>query len=269
MFKIGDLVKVKDDVVIISYDNFKEWRGHVGVVTNVEFNSCEGTVYEIDNTILFKSQHLEPLMCSNVTYASSIAPKTWNDSSSIIPNIHDDATGVTPNMWKNIYISNEEASKHTLTFNTRQRGFEIVDEKHRAYSDVEINIPVRGSSSSAGYDIYTPVEIVIPPNGISDVIFTDIKAYMLPDEVLEIYPRSSIGFKKGLMLVNTVGIIDSDYYSNKSNDGNIGFKLKNLTDKEVRIEAGERVLQGIFKKYLIVDDDNCNKERVGGIGSTN
>ena len=92
---------------------------------------------------------------------------------------------------------------------------------------------------------------------------------MLPDEVLEIYPRSSIGFKKGLMLVNTVGIIDSDYYSNKSNDGNIGFKLKNLTDKEVRIEAGERVLQGIFKKYLTIDNDECNKERVGGIGSTN
>ena len=247
MFKIGDLVRIKDDVVIISNGSFKEWRGHVGVVTNVEFNSCEGTVYEIDNTILFKSQHLEPLMCKNVTYASSIAPKTWD----------------------NIYIAKEESEKHSLTFNTRQRGFEVVTEKMRAYEDVEINLPVRGSSSSAGYDIYTPVEIVIPPNGISDVIFTDIKAYMLPDEVLEIYPRSSIGFKKGLMLVNTVGIIDSDYYSNKSNDGNIGFKLKNLTDKEVRIEAGERVLQGIFKKYLTIDNDDCNKERVGGIGSTN
>ena len=247
MFKIGDLVRIKDDVVIISNGTFKEWRGHVGVVTNVEFNSCEGTVYEIDNTILFKSQHLEPLMCKNVTYASSIKP----------------------NMWDNIYITKEESEKHSLTFNTRQRGFEVVTERMRAYEDVEINLPVRGSSSSAGYDIYTPVEIVIPPNGISDVIFTDIKAYMLPDEVLEIYPRSSIGFKKGLMLVNTVGIIDSDYYSNKSNDGNIGFKLKNLTDKEVRIEAGERVLQGIFKKYLTIDDDDCNKERVGGIGSTN
>ena len=258
MFKIGDLVRIKDDVVIISNGTFKEWRGHVGVVTNVEFNSCEGTVYEIDNTILFKAQHLEPLNCKNVTYASSIRPS-----------IYDNATGITSNMWDNIYITKEEADKHSLKLNTKQRGFEVVTERHRAYSDVEINLPVRGSSSSAGYDIYTPVEIVIPPNGISDVIFTDVKAYMLPDEVLEIYPRSSIGFKKGLMLVNTVGIIDSDYYSNKNNDGNIGFKLKNLTDKEVRIEAGERVLQGIFKKYLTIDNDDCNKERVGGIGSTN
>ena len=258
MFKIGDLVRVKDDVIIISNGSFKEWRGHVGVVTNVEFNSCEGTVYEIDNTILFKSQHLEPLMCENVTYASSIRPS-----------IYDNATGITSNKWSNIYITKEESDKNTIQINTRRRGFEVVCDEHRVHSDIEINIPKRGSAYSAGYDIYAPVEIVIPPNGISDVIFTDVKAYMLPDEVLEIYPRSSIGFKKGLMLVNTVGIIDSDYYSNKNNDGNIGFKLKNLTDKEVRIEAGERVLQGIFKKYLTVDDDDCNIERVGGIGSTN
>ena len=53
MFKIGDLVRVKDNVVIISYDSFKKWRGHVGVVTNVEFNNCEGTVYEINNIKFF------------------------------------------------------------------------------------------------------------------------------------------------------------------------------------------------------------------------
>ena len=92
---------------------------------------------------------------------------------------------------------------------------------------------------------------------------------MLEDEVLELVPRSSIGFKKGLMLVNTVGVIDSDFYENPSNDGNIGFKFKNLTDKEVVIEAGERVLQGIFKKYLIIDDDEpITNVRVGGTGST-
>ena len=91
---------------------------------------------------------------------------------------------------------------------------------------------------------------------------------MLDDVVLVIYLRSSIGFKKGLMLINTVGIIDSDFYENPDNDGNIGFKLKNLTDKEVVIKAGERIMQGIFKKYLVIDDDNCDKERVSGIGST-
>ena len=69
------------------------------------------------------------------------------------------------------------------------------------------------------------------------------------DEVLKIYPRSSIGFKKKLMLVNTTGIIDSDYYENPDNDGNIGFAFYNMSDVDVLIKAGERVLQGIFTKY--------------------
>lgn len=150
----------------------------------------------------------------------------------------------------------------------RNRGFEVVDDKYRKHPKADIQIPKRGTKNSAGYDICTPIKIVIPAGGISEAIQTDIKAYMLADEVLEIYPRSSLGFKKNLMLINTVGIIDSDYYSNKDNDGNIGFKFKNLSDKEVVIEAGEKILQGIFKKYLKADNDNATEERNGGIGST-
>lgn len=150
----------------------------------------------------------------------------------------------------------------------RSRGFEVVDDKYRKHPNVDIKIPKRGTKNSAGYDICSPIEIRIPAGGVSEAIQTDIKAYMKEDEVLEIYPRSSLGFKKGLMLINTVGIIDSDYYSNKDNDGNIGFKLKNLTDKEVVIEAGEKIMQGIFKKYLKVDNDNSTEERIGGVGST-
>lgn len=149
------------------------------------------------------------------------------------------------------------------------RGFEIVEDKHRKYPDVEIKLPRRGTSQSAGYDLCTPVEIVVPANGYSKIIFTDVKAYMLPDEVLKTYVRSSIGMKKGLILANVTGIIDSDYYSNPNNDGNIGFMLRNLTDEDVVLEAGERVIQGLFSKYLISDDD-CPQsvERTGGVGST-
>lgn len=148
------------------------------------------------------------------------------------------------------------------------RGFEVISDEFRKHPNIEIKLPKRGSSKSAGYDICTPVDIIIPPNGISDAIQTDIKAYMLDDEYLEIVPRSSIGFKKGLMLINTCGIIDSDYYNNPDNDGNIGFKFKNLTDETVEIKAGERILQGIFKKYLIIDNDDCDVIRTGGTGST-
>ena len=93
---------------------------------------------------------------------------------------------------------------------------------------------------------------------------------MLDDEYLEIVPRSSTGFKKGLMLINTCAIIDSDYYNNVDNDGNIGFKFKNLTNETVEIKAGQRILQGIFKKYLTTDNDDCmNENRHGGFGSSN
>lgn len=148
------------------------------------------------------------------------------------------------------------------------RGFEIVSDEFRKHPNIDIQLPKRGSSKSAGYDICTPVDIIIPPNGISDAIQTDIKAYMLDDEYLKIVPRSSLGFKKGLMLINTVGIIDSDFYENPDNDGNIGFKLKNLTNETVEIKAGERIMQGIFQEYLITDDDDCDKKRIGGIGSS-
>lgn len=154
--------------------------------------------------------------------------------------------------------------------NKGRRGFEIVKDEFRKHPNIEIKMPVRGTAKSAGYDISTPEKIVIAPYGESSVIATDIKAYMEDGEVLKLYVRSSIGFKKGLMLINTVGIIDADYYSNPDNDGNIGFKLKNLTDKEVVIEKGERVAQGIFLSFLVAENDNfMNEDRVGGVGSTN
>lgn len=149
------------------------------------------------------------------------------------------------------------------------RGFKLVEDQHRKYPECSIVLPQRGTTGSAGYDICTPVDIVVPPRGSSKTIFTDIKAYMGLDEVLSVYVRSSIGMKRGLVLANTTGIIDSDYYSNPDNDGNIGFMLRNLTDQEVVIKAGERVVQGIFMKYLTVDDDTPkSEERLGGVGST-
>ena len=151
---------------------------------------------------------------------------------------------------------------------SRYRGFEVVVDKHRTHANVNIELPIRGDSRSAGYDIKTPVKITLQPNE-KKLVFTDIKAYMLPDEVLEIHVRSSIGVKKGVILSNITGIIDSSYYNNPKNDGNIGLTLWNTSDKEVTFEAQERICQGIFKNYLTADNDVCLKnKRVGGFGSS-
>ena len=147
------------------------------------------------------------------------------------------------------------------------RGFEPVIEEMRKETNDYI-LPTRGTSKSAGYDLASPIDVIIEPHS-SVLIWTNIKAYMQDDEVLEVYIRSSTAIKRDLILKNTVGIIDSDYYSNESNDGNIGICLYNTTYAPREIKKGERIAQGIFKKYLVADDDVCLKdERTGGIGST-
>ncbi len=93
--------------------------------------------------------------------------------------------------------------------NSRKRGFEVVSDAHRTHPSTEIRLPKRGSRHSAGYDLHTPVGFTLAPTATT-VIVTDLKAYMLSDEVLTVYPRSSVGLR-GVMLTNTVGIVDADY----------------------------------------------------------
>ena len=80
--------------------------------------------------------------------------------------------------------------------------------------------------------------------------------------------RSSNPMKKGLILANSVGIVDKDYYGNKDNDGHIMFAFYNVYDEDITIKKGEAIGQGVFSKYLVVDDDKSEGERKGGFGST-
>lgn len=148
----------------------------------------------------------------------------------------------------------------------KMRGFEIVKEEMRKTKG-EITLPTRGSKISAGYDFYSPIDIILKPNE-KTCIWSDVKAYMQEGEVLLLFVRSSIGIKKGLALSNGTGVIDADYYSNSNNDGNIGIALYNYSDKIVEIKKGERICQGVFVPFLEADNGNTDKKRIGGIGST-
>lgn len=151
----------------------------------------------------------------------------------------------------------------------RSRGFEYVREAVRQNKTgiTRSGLPRRGTSRSAGYDFYSPRDIVIPPKSIV-LFWSDIKAYMLDDEELLIFPRSSMG-KLKVKLANTVAKIDSDYYGNSDNDGNIGLMIENDGDEPYHIKFRDRVCQGTFSKYLITDDDEPIKDsRDGGMGST-
>lgn len=148
------------------------------------------------------------------------------------------------------------------------RGFEVA----KGFEDKGINLPKRKTKYSAGYDIEAAEDIVVPSfkKGMAPTLIkTGIKAYMQDDEVLMLYNRSSNPKKKGLILANSVGVVDKDYYGNEYNDGHIMFAFYNCKDEDIEIKKGECIGQGVFQKFFMADDDNAEGNRIGGFGSTN
>lgn len=132
----------------------------------------------------------------------------------------------------------------------------------------KISLPKRATAGSAGYDFYLPLPVFLKP-GEEIKIPTGIRAEMREDWVLQIYPRSSLGFKYRLQLNNTVGVVDSDYFYSE-NEGHIFVKLTNDSreGKELALGEGAGFAQGIFLQYGITEDDECKTARNGGFGST-
>ena len=134
-----------------------------------------------------------------------------------------------------------------------------------SYKDVKI--PCRATKGSAGYDFYSPITVTLKP-GESAKIPTGIRCKIDDGYVLQIYPRSSLGFKYQMSLLNTVGIIDSDYF-NADNEGHIIVGIINRGNKDLVINKGDRFVQGIFYKYYLAKEEDNKQERHGGFGSTN
>lgn len=168
--------------------------------------------------------------------------------------------------------------------------FEVVSK----YTD--INLPKRQTEFSAGYDFEVAKDIVIPSylkmmNSISlseesvitldemaritkenkikpSLIPTGVKCFLAEDEYLEIVVRSSCPLKYWLILANGIGIIDSDYYNNSDNEGEIFFQVINLSPIDIQLKKGDRIGQGIIHKYITTEDDAAVGKRIGGTGST-
>lgn len=166
----------------------------------------------------------------------------------------------------------------------RTRGFEIC----KGFENSEINMPIRKTKNSVGYDIEAAEDTIIPSiwktvfsnfqkflkgNHEYDTIKptlvkTGIKAYFGEDEALFLANRSSHPGKKGLVLANSIGVIESDYYGNPDNDGHIMFAFFNVKAEDIEIKKGDCIGQAIFQKFGIVDNDNAEGARLGGFGST-
>ena len=100
------------------------------------------------------------------------------------------------------------------------------------------------------------------------LIKTGLKAYCPEDEYFMLVNRSSNPGKKGLVMANSLGIIDCDYYGNESNDGHFMYAYYNFFDHDVEIKKGDVIGQVIFAKYYKVDGDKAEGTRTGGFGST-
>ena len=146
------------------------------------------------------------------------------------------------------------------------RGFEIA----KGWEDKGINLPVRKTKYSAGYDIEAAEDIIIPiykPGIKPTLIPTGLKAYCGKDEWYMLANRSS-GPKKGFVMANSIGIIDSDYYENETNDGHFYFQYFNFSDRVIEVKKGDIIGQVVFQKFLVVDNDESEGIRTGGFGST-
>ena len=116
------------------------------------------------------------------------------------------------------------------------RGFERVKDEFVKYDEKETKMPVRATKNSCGYDFYSPIDLTIKP-GESELIWTNVKAFFNENEVLFLFVTSKMGAKH-IMIANGTGVIECDYYSNPSNDGNLGFRLINLGKDDYVIKRG-------------------------------
>ena len=160
--------------------------------------------------------------------------------------------------------------------------------EEKAFEDARL--PVYGTKYSAGADFFAAEDVIVPSiwrlaiacvlNRFKNetetasiepvLVHTGVKADMYEDEVLELYNRSSNPKKLGLVLANSVGVIDRDYYNNPSNDGDIMFAFYNFKPWDTKIAKGTRIGQGVFKKFLRPEKGLFveNETRSGGFGST-
>lgn len=131
-----------------------------------------------------------------------------------------------------------------------------------AVSSLVEALPIRATSGSAAYDIVCPEEVAVAPGELKIV---DLGvAIRLPEKHhLELVMRSSMAMN-GLIMPGGFGVIDADYYPRP-----VKAILFNISNKDIFIPKGARVVQGLIVQHRFVQEDTPKQElREGGMGST-
>jgi dUTP pyrophosphatase len=127
-------------------------------------------------------------------------------------------------------------------------------------------LPTYSTAGSAAFDLAAADDVEIGPRQIA-LVGTGLVVAVPEGYFLGIFARSSTPLKRGLMVANGVGVLDSDY-SGPADE--LKIQLLNITDAPVTIKAGDRVAQGIVlasPRVHIVEGEPGATSR-GGFGST-
>ena len=131
----------------------------------------------------------------------------------------------------------------------------------------EAVMPTFGSAGAAAFDISTCEGAKDIPPGQSVAFKTGLSVEVPEGHVLLVFSRSGHGFKSGIRLVNSVGVIDADYR------GELGVKLHNDSNSAYRVGDKERIAQGIIMpipmvQMLEVSELSSTERGANGFGST-
>ena len=133
--------------------------------------------------------------------------------------------------------------------------------------DPTVALPGYGTNESAGFDLAAAHDLVVPAGKVA-LVKTGLVIEVPADHFLGIFARSSTPLKRGLMVANGVGVVDSDYSG--PND-EIMVQVLNFTDAPVQIAKGDRIAQGIVLPASRVSWDEVSELRAvarGGFGAT-
>jgi dUTP pyrophosphatase len=128
-------------------------------------------------------------------------------------------------------------------------------------------MPSYQTAGAAGFDLAASADVTIAPGAIV-LIPTGLVVEVPNGHFLGIFARSSTPLKKGLIVANGVGVLDSDYCGPTDE---LKIQVMNVTSLPVTVTAGDRIAQGIVMPYArveIEDGGGATAPSRGGFGST-
>ena len=130
-----------------------------------------------------------------------------------------------------------------------------------------VTLPSHATSGSAGFDLAASADMTIQPGEVA-LVPTGLVIEVPRGHFLGVFARSSTPLKRGLMVANGVGVVDSDYCGPADE---VKIQVLNFTQKPVEVKAGDRLAQGIILAAARVEweeTETVTAATRGGFGST-